>query len=111
MGMDGMICCVVVQLDEFGGGGFFSNFPKFLESGFEAVGLHKGGTKDVGVRIVKQCYTQNVHIWLWVNRGWVVIVMACVDSDVYGAVLVGPIGIQFVFETDLRDVGWDRNTC
>ncbi len=37
--------------------------------------------------------------------------MACVDSDVYGAVLVGPIGIQFVFEAHLRDAGWDRNTC
>jgi hypothetical protein len=88
-----MICCLVVQLDKFGDGGFFSDFPKFLESGFEAVGLRKGGTKDIGVRIVKQCYTQNVHVWIWVNRGWVVIVMACVDSDVYGAILVGSIEI------------------
>jgi hypothetical protein len=48
--MDGVICCVVVQLDEIGDGGFFSDFPKFLESGFETVGLHEGGTKDVGVR-------------------------------------------------------------
>ncbi len=109
--MDGMICCVVVQLDEFGDGVFFSNFPKFLESGFETVGLREGGTKDVGVRIVKQCYTQNVHVWIWVNRGWVVNVVACVDSDVYSANLVGPIGIPFVFETDLCDAGWDRNTC
>ncbi len=62
--MDGVICCVVVQLDEFGDGVVFSNFPEFLESGFETVGLHKGNTKDIGVRIVKQCYTQNVHVWI-----------------------------------------------
>ena len=111
VGMDEMICCVVMQLEEFGDGGFFSNFPEFHESGFEAVGLREGSTKVVSVRIMKQCYTQNMHVWIWVNRGWVVIVVACVNSDVYSAVLVGPIGIRFVFETDLRDAGWDRNTC
>ncbi len=82
VGMDGVICCVVVQLGKFGDGGFFSNFPKFLESGFETVGSRKGGTKDVGVGIVKQCCTRNVDVWIWVDRGWVVIVVACVDSDV-----------------------------
>jgi hypothetical protein len=102
--MDGVICCVFVQLDEFNDGRFFPNFPEFLESGFETVGLRKGSIKDVGVGIVKQCYTQNVHVWIWVDRGWVVIVMACIDSDVDGAVLVGPIRVQFVFETDLLDV-------
>jgi hypothetical protein len=53
VGMDGVICCVVMQLDEFSDGGFFSNVPEFLESGFETVGLCKGGTKDVGVGLVK----------------------------------------------------------
>jgi hypothetical protein len=105
VGMDGVICCVDVQLDEFGDGSFFSDFPEFLESGFETVRLRKGGTKAIGVRIVKQCYTQKVHGWIWVDRGWVVIVVTCVDTDVYGAVLVGPIRIRFVFETDLRDAG------
>ncbi len=85
--------------------------PNFLSPALKPLGLCEGGTKDIGVGIVKQCYTQNVDVWIWVDRGWVVIVMACVNSDVYGAILVGPIGVQFAFETDLRDAGWDRNTC
>jgi hypothetical protein len=79
-----------MELSNFSHGGLLSNFTEFLEPGFETVGLGEGSTNNVGVRLVKHCHTWNVHVRIWVDRGWVVIVVVCADRDMHGAILVGP---------------------
>jgi hypothetical protein len=82
-----------VELSEFSHGSLLSNFAKFLESGFEAVQLGKGGTNNVGVGIMKHCHAQDVHERICVDRGWVIIVGACIDCDMHGAILLCPIKV------------------
>jgi hypothetical protein len=88
-----MVGYVVVELSEFSHGSLLSNFAKFLEPGFETVGLVKGGTNNVGVEIMKRCHAQDVHVRIWVDRGYVIIIVACADHDMHGAILVCPVGI------------------
>ncbi len=71
--VNGMVGCVVMELSELSHVSLLSNVTKFLEPGFEAVGLGKGGTNDVGVKKMKNCHAQDVHVRIWVNRGWVMI--------------------------------------
>jgi hypothetical protein len=91
--MNGMVGCVVVELSQLSHGSLFTNFAKFLEPGFETVGLGKGSTNDVWVGIMKHCYAQDMHVRILVDRRWVIIVVVHADHDMQGAVLIGPIGI------------------
>ncbi len=79
--VDGMVGCVVVELSEFSHGSLLSNFTEFLEPDFETVGLGKGGTNNVRVRIMKHCHAQDMHVRIWVERGLVIVVVACANSD------------------------------
>jgi hypothetical protein len=72
---------------------FLPFFAKFLEPGFETVGLGKGSTNNVWVGIKKHCYTQDMHVRILVDRRWVIIVVVHADRDMHSAVFIGPIGI------------------
>jgi hypothetical protein len=94
--VDRMVGCVVMELSEFSHGSLLSNYAEFLEPGFETVGLGKGSTNNFGVRIMKHCHTHDVHVRIWVDRGWVIIVMACANHDMHGAILICPVERQGV---------------
>jgi hypothetical protein len=63
-----MVGCVVVELGELCHGGLLTNFAKFLEPSFETVGLGEGSTNNVWVGTMKHCYTQVMHVWIWVDN-------------------------------------------
>ncbi len=73
-------------------------FHQFFKPGFETVGLGKGGTNNVGVRIVKHCHTQNMHVKIWLDRRWVDIVVACTDCDMHGAIFVVPLEYKLLLK-------------
>ncbi len=91
--MNGMVGGVVVELSEICHGGLLSNFAKILEPGFETVGLGEGGTNYVGVRIMKHCHAQDMHVRIRVNRGWVIVVVARANHDMHSAILISPFVI------------------
>jgi hypothetical protein len=88
-----MVDCVVVELSELCHGCLLTNFSKFLEPGFETVGLGEGRTNNVWVGIIKHCNIQDVHVRIRVDRRWVIVVVARADCNMHGAILIGPIGI------------------
>ncbi len=74
--VDWVVGHVGVQLGEFGYGGGFTNFAKFLEAGFEAVRLCKSHRTGFRVGVMEHCYPQDVRKWIRINGGWVVGVVA-----------------------------------
>ncbi len=91
--VSGMVGCLGVDLSKLCHGGLLFNYTKFLEPGVETVGLGKSGTNNVRVGIMNHCYAQDVRVRIWVDRGWVIVVVACTNCDMHSAVLISPIGI------------------